>query len=216
VRWKISQTQPNAKRALSRYWDARAAASLVFRISLAQAGLVQGCVERSETHQRLCPHSSLHRMIRRLSRGLGRDDINVLGCAVAREDGRKRLPRRFHRTAPRRISSATMTEAFGVAFKPRVRAIGIRDRPNSFHSPWQNGYVERLIGSVRRECLDHLIVFNAEHLRRILAKYVIYYNEVRTHVSLGKDAPFPRPIERFGEIGAHPILGGLHHRYARI
>jgi transposase InsO family protein len=106
--------------------------------------------------------------------------------------------------------------AFGVAFKARVRAMGIRDRPTSFHSPWQNGYVERLIGSIRRECLDHLIVFNAEHFRRILAKYAIYYNEVRTHVSLGKDAPCPRPIERFGGIVAHPILGRLHHRYARI
>jgi transposase InsO family protein len=106
--------------------------------------------------------------------------------------------------------------AFGVAFKARVRAMGIRDRPTSFRSPWQNGYVERLIGSIRRECTDHLIVFNADHLRRILAKYAAYYNEVRTHVSLGKDAPCTRPIERFGDIVAHPILGGLHHRYARI
>jgi integrase-like protein len=106
--------------------------------------------------------------------------------------------------------------AFGVPFKARVRAMGIRDRPTSFRSPWQNGYVERLIGSIRRECTDHLIVFNAEHLRRILAKYATYYNEVRTHVSLGKDAPCARPIERFGEIVAHPILGGLHHGYARI
>jgi hypothetical protein len=106
--------------------------------------------------------------------------------------------------------------AFGVAFKARVRAMGIRDRPTSFRSPWQNGYVERLIGSIRRECSDHLIVFNAEHLRRILTKYAAYYNEVRTHVSLGKDAPCTRPIERFGHVVAYPILGGLHHRYARI
>jgi transposase InsO family protein len=106
--------------------------------------------------------------------------------------------------------------AFGGAFKARVRAMGIRDRPTSFRSPWQNGYVERLIGSVRRECTDHLIAFNAEHLQRILAKYATYYNEVRTHVSLGKDAPCTRPIERFGDIVAYPILGGLHHRYARI
>ncbi len=105
--------------------------------------------------------------------------------------------------------------AFGVAFKARVRAMGIRDRPTSFRSPWQNGYVERLIGSVRRECTNHLIVFNAEHLRRILSKYARYYNEVRTHVSLGKDAPYTRPIERYGNIIAHSILGGLHHRYAR-
>jgi len=106
--------------------------------------------------------------------------------------------------------------AFGVAFKARVRAMGIRDRPTSFRSPWQNGYAERLIGSIRRECTDHLIVFSAEHLRRILAKYAIYYNEVRTHVSLGKDAPCRRPIEQFGDIVAYSILGGLHHRYARI
>ena len=106
--------------------------------------------------------------------------------------------------------------AFGVAFKARVRAMGIRDRPTSYRSPWQNGYVERLIGSIRRECTDHLLVFNAEHLRRILSKYASYYNEVRTHVSLRKDAPCRRPIEQFGDIVAYPILGGLHHRYARI
>ena len=94
--------------------------------------------------------------------------------------------------------------------------MGIRDRPKSFRSPWQNGYVERLIGSIRRECLDHLIVFNAEHLRRILVKYAAYYNEGRTHISLAKDAPRRRSIERFGDIVAYPILGGLHHRYARI
>jgi hypothetical protein len=63
-------------------------------------------------------------------------------------------------------------------------------------------------GSVRRECTDHLIAFNADHLRRILAKYAIYYIEMRTHVSLGKDAPCTRPIERFGDVVAHPILGG--------
>jgi hypothetical protein len=106
--------------------------------------------------------------------------------------------------------------AFGATFKARVRAMGIRDRPTSFRSPWQNGYVERLIGSIRHECLDHLLVFNAEHLGRILATYASYYNEVRTHVSLGKDTPCTRPIERFGDIVAYPILGGLHHRYARI
>jgi transposase InsO family protein len=106
--------------------------------------------------------------------------------------------------------------AFGVAFKARLRVMGIRDRPTSFRSPWQNGYVERLIGSIRRECTDHLIVFNAQHLQRILTKYVSYYNEGRTHVSLGKDAPCRRRIERYGDIVAYPILGGLYHRYARI
>ena len=106
--------------------------------------------------------------------------------------------------------------AFGSSFKARVRAMGIRDRPTSFRSPWQNGHVERLIGSIRRECTDHLIVLNEEHLRRILAKFSTYYNGWRPHISLGKDAPNRRPIERFGDIVAHAILGGLHHRYARI
>src|SRR2546421_9589397 len=92
-----------------------------------------------------------------------------------------------------------------VAFKARIRAMGIQDRPASYRSPWQNGYVERLIGSIRRECTDHLIVLNAEHLRRILAKYATYYNDVRTHISLGKDAPCRRPIERFGDIVSYPI-----------
>ena len=95
--------------------------------------------------------------------------------------------------------------AFGVPFKARVRAMGIRDRPISFRSPWQNGYLERLIGSVRHECTDHLIVFSEEHLRRILAKYSTYYNEIRTHTALGKDAPCARPIERFGDIIAYPM-----------
>jgi transposase InsO family protein len=83
----------------------------------------------------------------------------------------------------------------------------------------KNGTVALKINSfvsIRRECTDHLLVFNAEHLRRILAKYASYYNEVRTHVALGKDTPCRRAIERFGDIVAYSILGGLHHRYARI
>ena len=94
--------------------------------------------------------------------------------------------------------------------------MGIWDQPTSYRSPWQNGYTERLIGSVRRECTDHLIAFNAEQLRRILVKYATYYNEMRTHVSLGKDAPCSRLIERIGDVVARPILGGLHHRYVRL
>src|SRR5713101_4207741 len=88
---------------------------------------------------------------------------------------------------PHRLHLRWADRAFRVAFKDRVRAMGIRDRPISFRSPWQNGYVERLIGSIRRECTDHLIVFNAEHLRRILAKYATYYNKVRTQRKLRYD-----------------------------
>jgi hypothetical protein len=75
--------------------------------------------------------------------------------------------------------------------------------------------VERLIGSIRRECLDHVIVLGESHLRRIVSLYASYYNEARTHLSLAKDAPISRPIERFGRLTAEPMVGGLHHRYAR-
>jgi transposase InsO family protein len=76
--------------------------------------------------------------------------------------------------------------------------------------------VERLIGSIRRECLDHVLVLGEAHLRRILAAYALYYNEARTHLALGKDAPNGRPIQRTGAINVLPILGGQHHHYVRI
>ena len=82
-------------------------------------------------------------------------------------------------------------------------------------SPWQNGFVERLIGSIRRECVDHIIVLGEMHLRRVLKSYADYYNSVRTHRSLNKDAPVTRQIQRIGSIKSHAILGGLHHHYAR-
>lgn len=103
-----------------------------------------------------------------------------------------------------------------MTFRRRLRALGIRDHPTAPHSPWQNGHAERLIGSIRRECLDHVIVLNAAHLRRVLREYAEYYNNDRTHLALGKDAPWPRPIEREGAIISRPVLGGLHRRYARI
>jgi transposase InsO family protein len=97
-----------------------------------------------------------------------------------------------------------------------VRGIGIRDRPIAPRSPWQNGHVERLIGSIRRECLDHVIVFGEAHLCRILKAYVSYYNQVRTHLSLDKDAPVFRRVQSIGYVAAIPVLGGLHHHYVRI
>ena len=98
----------------------------------------------------------------------------------------------------------------------RVRAMGIRDRPISPRSPWQNPYAERLIGTLRRECLDHVLIVGEWHLRRILTLYSIYYNESRTHLGLAKDAPLRRSVQRSGTIMVTPILSGLHHRYARI
>src|ERR1700736_6180520 len=106
--------------------------------------------------------------------------------------------------------------AYGEIFVRRVRSIGIRDRPTSFRSPSQNGYAERLIGSIRRECLDHIIVFSERHLRHLLLCYMKYYNEARTHLSLEKDAPVSRAVDRAGQILCRPILGGLHHQYARF
>jgi pimeloyl-ACP methyl ester carboxylesterase len=82
-------------------------------------------------------------------------------------------------------------------------------------SPWQNGFAERLIGSIRRECLDHIIVLGEAHLRQILQSYARYYNEIRTHRSLDKDAPVARQIQRIGSIKSNTILGGLHHHYVR-
>jgi transposase InsO family protein len=104
---------------------------------------------------------------------------------------------------------------YGAVVPRRLRAMGIRDKPTAPASPWQNGFVERLIGSIRRECLDHIIVFGEAHLRRTLRSYACYYNDIRTHRSLDKDAPVSRPVQRTGIISSHAILGGLHHHYAR-
>ena len=104
---------------------------------------------------------------------------------------------------------------YGHAVTKRLAAMGIRDHPIAPRSPWQNGHAERLIGSIRRECLDHIVVFGEAHLRRILAAYAVYYNELRTHLSLGKDFPCHRPIQRLGQLAAQPILGGLHNEYCR-
>jgi transposase InsO family protein len=112
-----------------------------------------------------------------------------------------------------------LTEAFPWDVAPRYL---IRDQDGIYGvalrrgSPWQNGFVERLIGSIRRECLDHVIVVGEAHLRRILRSYCRYYNEIRTHRSLDKDAPFRRPIQSVGTVRSRAILGGLHHHYARV
>jgi transposase InsO family protein len=105
---------------------------------------------------------------------------------------------------------------YGEVARQRIRAMGIRDKPIAPASPWQNGFAERLIGSIRRECVDHIVVLGEAHLRRILKTYAGYYNKIRTHRSLDKDAPAFRPVQRVGNIASHAILGGLHHHYVRI
>jgi transposase InsO family protein len=106
--------------------------------------------------------------------------------------------------------------AFGPAYTRRIRAMEIRDHPTAPRSPWQNGHVERLIGSIRRELLDHRVVFGEAHLRDVLKVYASYCNKVRPHLSLDKDAPDFRSTQKIGRIVAIPILGGLHHQYVRL
>ncbi|WP_296348502.1 integrase core domain-containing protein [Reyranella sp.] len=105
---------------------------------------------------------------------------------------------------------------YGRAVTKRLAAMGIRDHPIAPRSPWQNGHAERLIGSIRRDCLDHTIIIGEAHLRRILAAYTAYCNECRTHLLLDKDPPDRRPIQRLGQLVTQPILGGLHNQYCRI
>jgi Integrase core domain len=105
--------------------------------------------------------------------------------------------------------------AYGQVFLNRLRSMGIRDRPTAPTSPWQNPYVERLIGTLRRECLDHVLIFGEWHLRQLLKSYSLYYNGTRTHLGLDKDTPLPRPTQRSGTVVSTPILSGLHHCYTR-
>jgi transposase InsO family protein len=95
--------------------------------------------------------------------------------------------------------------------------MGIGDVKTAPRSPWQNPYVERLIGTLRRECLDHIVVLNDAYLRRLLSHYLLYYHGARTHLALDKDAPKPRAVERLdqGRIVETPLAGGLYHRYSR-
>jgi transposase InsO family protein len=106
---------------------------------------------------------------------------------------------------------------FGEEFRKQVTVMGIQEVLSTPRSPWQRAYVERVIGSIRRECLDHLIVFNQASLRRTLASYFDYYHRSRTHLSLDKDSPEPRPIQppELGRVVAVPQVGGLHQRYQR-
>src|SRR5216684_4804986 len=108
--------------------------------------------------------------------------------------------------------------SYGSYFCNRVEAMGIKEVVTAPRSPWQNAYVERMIGSIRRECLDHIVIFNERHLRRVLSSYVDYYQRTRTHLSLEKDCPDPRLVmpPTIGRVVAIPQVSGLHHRYERL
>ena len=119
-------------------------------------------------------------------------------------------------TAPRYLLR-DRDRIFGQEFVKQVRAMGIKQVLSAPRSPWQRAYVERVIGTIRRECLDHLIVFNERSLHRHLQAFVDYYHQNRVHLALEKDTPEPRPIQppESGRIVSIPVLGGLHHRYER-
>jgi putative transposase len=104
---------------------------------------------------------------------------------------------------------------YGAALRAQAKSMEISEVLTAFRSPWQNPYVERLIGSIRRECLDHIVILNEDSLRRHIISYLDYYNESRCHLSLEKDSPDPRPVQppEMGEIIALPKVGGFHHRY---
>ena len=151
---------------------------------------------------------------------LDHDRRRLLWFAVTRHPTAEWLARQITEAFPWAAAPAYLVRdndrSYGHIFTSRLRAMGIRDRPISPGSPWQNAYVERLIGTVRRECLDRMLVFSEAHLRRTLSAYAAYYNEIRTHRALGKDAPSGRLVQHAGVIVAKPILSGLHHHYVRI
>ena len=106
---------------------------------------------------------------------------------------------------------------YGAEFRDRVDGLGLEQIRTAFRSPWQNGYAERWIASLRKDCLDHVVATNESQLRRVIRSYVDYYHADRTHLGLEKGAPDGRPIDtrEMGEVVAVPRVGGLHHRYAR-
>src|SRR5262249_718064 len=124
--------------------------------------------------------------------------------------------KKLGRTAPMEDLIRDRDRVYAAAVIHRLRAMGIRDKPIASGSPWENRFAERLIGSICRECVDHVVVLTKGHLRRIVAKYATYYEELRTHGSLNKDAPIHRAIHHGGRIVSAPVLRGLHHHYCRI
>jgi transposase InsO family protein len=130
----------------------------------------------------------------------------------------QQLREAFPFTSPPKYLLRDRDGIYGLEFQRRAEALGLEQVRIAPRSPWQSPYVERLIGSVRRDCLDHVIVLNQAHLHRLLKSYFAYYHRSRTHLSLGKDAPEPRPMQgpQEGNIVAFPQVGGLHHRYERL
>ena len=185
-------------------------------------------VLRSETEGNGWTIGSLHN-VRRLATG---QMYSMLGDSSARFDHIRGWRTSWTRTAcvAQQIREAFPWDtpppylirdqdgAYGQSFRSTVTAMGVEEVVTAPRSPWQNPYVERLIGSVRRERLDHSIILNERHLRRILGSYLDYYHGSRTHLSIGKDTPDGRPVQPAGSgtVVSLPKVGGLHHRYERL
>ena len=124
----------------------------------------------------------------------------------------------FPEATPPKYIMRDRDRIYGATFRDRLTGMGSEEVLSAPRSPWQNPFVERLIGSVRRECLDHIVVLGERHLHRILSSYFDYYHRSRTHLSLNKDAPVSRAVmsPEIGDVVALPEVGGLHHRYQRI
>ena len=153
---------------------------------------------------------------------LAHDRRNILRTAVTEHPTAAWLSRQVTEafpwdTAPRYLLR-DHDASYGSYFRNRVEAMGITEVVSAPRSPWQNAFVERVIGSIRRECLDHVVIFNERHLRRVPSWYVDYYQRTRTHLSLDKDCPDSRPVQppRIGRVVAIPQFAGLHHRYERL
>ena len=153
---------------------------------------------------------------------LGHDRRKIIHLGVTRQPSAGWLARQITEAFPwdsaPRYLLRDRDAADGLRFRNRLQAMSIEEVVTAPRSSWQNAYVERVIGSIRRECLDHILIVNERHLRRVLASYVAYYHQSRTHLSLDRDCPEPRPIQPpgFGTVIARPPVGGLHHRYERV
>jgi hypothetical protein len=142
--------------------------------------------------------------------------FNVTAHPTALWTGQQMVQAFLEDTAPRYLLR-DRDKIYGDSFHDRVKGMDIEEIQTARRSPWQSPFVERLIGSIRRECLDHVIVLDQDHLRRILRSYPFYYHESRTHLSLKRNLPFPREVEppANGAVISVPQVGGLHHRYQR-
>jgi transposase InsO family protein len=208
-------------------------------IEVSQATVAKYMVRRSSA-----PSPTWRSFLRNQAEGIAAIDMFIVASAsfrllyvmvILRHDRRKIMRTAVSEHPTAAWLSRQLTEAFpwdtvpryllrdrdasyGSDFCSRVEAMGITQVVTAPQSPWQNAYVERVIGSIRRECLDHIVIFNERHLRRVLSSYVDYYHRTRTHLSLDKDCPDSRPIQprRIGRVVAIPQVGGLHHRYERL